>query len=410
MRNKYYNNVTSFLRKGIYFMRKFRSFVGAAVVLLAFLFILPVCTKVRAASYETGIYKINTESSPLNVRSCFGTEYMKVGEIAKGTKVNVTLVSENGWGKIVYGDIHGWISLDLCKYIGEEESSSKSSKVKEENVSYGISPDNLLWVTGWKQEFSKSSGLCTSSATTSLLRRRQAAEGKEVTIIFGDIRQAMGGNPTPDKNGKYESCSSYFSSTTPFMDFDKEDSDVYYLIRDYESTHARNREYIADLLDVHPEGVVVYANYGNGGRHGILISDYVRKKSGAIQFYAYDPADGDGRCKLEDTWMISKEGGSVGRYFSNITSIWYVNGELIVSDEHFSHPEAQPLSRTVKVTAKKTYTYSKASDAKSKRVDKLAKGDTLNICYSLTDKEGAEWYITEDDLYISAADVKVTKD
>ena len=64
----------------------------------------------------------------------------------------------------------------------------------------------------------------------------------------------------------------------------------------------------------------------------------------------------------------------------------------------------------MKVTAKKTYTYSKASDAKSKRVDKLAKGDTLNICYTLTDKDGAVWYITEDDLYISAADVKVTKD
>ena len=114
-------------------------------------------------------------------------------------------------------------------------------------------------------------------------------------------------------------------------------------------------------------------------------------------------------CRLEDTWMISKEGGSIGTYFSNITSIWYVTGELLVSDDHFAHPEAQPINRTVKVTAKKTYTYSKASDAKSKRVDKLAKGDTLEIRYTVTDKDGAEWYITEDDLYISAADVKAVK-
>lgn len=384
---------------------------GAAVVLLTILFILPASVDAQAADHKTGIYKINTESSPLNVRTCFGTDYMKVGEIAKGTKVNVLLVSDNGWGKIIYGDIHGWISLEFCKYVGEEEEKvSKSSKVKEEDVAYGISPENLLWVTGWKQEFSKSSGLCTSSATTSLLRRRQAAEGKEVTIIFGDVRQAMGGNPTPDKNGKYESCSSYFSSSTPFKDFDNEDSDVYYLTRDYQDTHAKNREYIADLLDVHPEGVVVYANYGSSGRHGILISDYTRKKDGSIQFYAYDPANGNGRCKLEDTWMISKEGGSVGKYFSNITSIWYVTGELIVNDDHFAHPEAQPVNLTVKVTEKKAYSYTQAGASKSKRADKLTKGDILNVRYSVKDSEGNTWYITEDDVYVNAENVKTVKD
>ena len=88
-------------------MKRFRFFAGAVVVLFVFLFVLPVSGKAQAASYKTGVYKVSTESSPLNVRTCFGTDYMKVGELKKGTKVNVTLVSENGWGKIVYGDVHG---------------------------------------------------------------------------------------------------------------------------------------------------------------------------------------------------------------------------------------------------------------------------------------------------------------
>ena len=116
-----------------------------AIVLIA-AFIIPGfgSVDVKAASYKTGIYEINTQSTPLNVRSYFGSEYMKVGEIAKGKKVHVTFVSSNGWGRVTYGDVHGWISLEYCKYIGEyEENESEASSL--DNVSYGISTDNLLW-------------------------------------------------------------------------------------------------------------------------------------------------------------------------------------------------------------------------------------------------------------------------
>ncbi len=398
-----------------------------AIVLIA-AFIIPGfgSVDVKAASYKTGIYEINTQSTPLNVRSYFGSEYMKVGEIAKGKKVHVTFVSSNGWGKVTYGDVHGWISLEYCKYIGEyEENESEASSL--DNVSYGISTDNLLWVTGWKQEFSKSSGLCTSSATTSLLRRRQAAEGKEVTFNFGDIRAALGGNPIPDANGKYESCNSYFSSTTPFVHLTSEgtkseasiaasedetedeaepvEPEVYYLIKETVGTHAKNREYLADLLDVHPEGVVTYATYPKNGRHAILISDYERKSDGSLQFYAYDPANGNGRCKLEETWMMKKV-GSVGAFFSNMISIWYVQGELKVDDGYFTHPEAQVFNRSVTVKKKKTGAYAEA-DMSAEPLVTFAKGDVLNVCYMLTGEDGTEWYITDDELYIEASRVQV---
>ncbi len=385
---------------------------GLVLAFFVIAFTAPAGIRVQADSYKTGIYKINTESTPLNVRTCYGSEYMKVGEISKGTKVNVTFISENGWGKIVYGDIHGWICLEYCKYVGaSEKPDTEASKSVKEDAAYGISPDNLTWVTGWKQEFSKTSGLCTSSATASLLRRRQAAEGKEVTITFGDVRAALGGSPIPDKNGKYESCNSYFTEKTPFYHLEDkkgsdDDTDVYYLIKETDTNHTHNREYLADLLDVHPEGVVVYTTYGSNGRHGILISDYVRKSDGSLKFYAYDPANGTGRCRLEDTWVMTKI-GSVGQYFSNVISIWYVKGELTVDDRQFEHPEAQAVNGTATVTKKKAYTYA-APKTKSDRIEKLVKGDSVEIFYIITDKDGNEWYITEDDTYISADSVKMS--
>ncbi len=373
-------------------------------ILLVCAFIIPEGVSVSAASYKTGIYKINTQESPLNVRTCPSSENMKVGSIPKGTKVNVTFVSSNGWGKVVYGDVHGWISLEYCKYVGAaEEPEAATSKAPGASRTFGISSANLTWVTGWKQEFSKTSGLCTSSATASLLRRRQAAEGKAVTFTFGDVRAAMGGNPIPDKNGKYESCSSYFSDVTPFTHSDPATGAAvtYYLKKETETTHSHNREYIADLIDTHPEGVVVYTKYGSSGKHAILISDYVRNKDGSLQFYAYDPANGTGRRKLEDTWIMTKI-SSVGAFFANVISIWYVQGDLTVNDGFFDHPGYEVINAELKVGKKKAYVYSEA-DSSSERLAKLKKGTKVDIAYKFTGEDGTEWYITAEGFFIPAS-------
>ena len=363
-------------------------------ILLVCAFILPEGVSVSAASYKTGIYKINTQESPLNIRSCYGSEYMKVGSVPKGKQVNVTFVSSNGWGKIVYGDAHGWISLEYCKYVGPAEEATVSASKAKVDKTYAVSAANLTWVTGWKQEYSKTSGLCTSSATASLLRRRQAAEGRPVTFTFGDVRAAMGGNPIPDKNGKYESCSSYFSDVTPFTHQDTATGAAvtYYLKKETETTHSHNREYVADLLDVHPDGVVVYTRYGSSGKHAVLISDYVRNKDGSLTFYAYDPANGTGRRKLQDTWIMTKI-SSVGAFFANVISIWYVQGELTVDDGYFAYPGYEVVNSQMTVAKKKTYVYSEA-DTASERIEKLAKGDTIDVAYRFTADDGVVWYIT----------------
>ena len=371
-------------------------------ILLVCAFIIPEGVSVSAASYKTGIYKINTQESPLNVRTCPSSENMKVGSIPKGTKVNVTFVSSNGWGKVIYGSVHGWISLEYCKYVGPAEEPSAEASSAGKVRTFGISAANLTWVTGWKQEFSKTSGLCTSSATASLLRRRQAAEGKAVTFTFGDVRAAMGGNPIPDKNGKYESCSSYFSDVTPFTHQDTATGPAitYYLKKETETTHSHNREYIADLLDTHPEGVVVYTKYGSSGKHAILLSDYVRNKDGSLQFYAYDPANGTGRRKLENTWIMTKI-SSVGAFFANVISIWYVQGDLTVDDGYFTYPGYEVIDSQLTVAKKKTYVYSE-SDLSSERIEKLAKGDTVDIAYRFTADDGTVWCITEEGFFIEA--------
>lgn len=379
-------------------------FTACIALSLMMLLILPA-RGTFAASYKTGVYKINTESSNLNVRSCPNSQNMKVGSIPKGTKVNVTLVS-GSWGKVVYGTAHGWISLDYCKYIGPLEEAAPAKNA--DKVQYGISAKNLTWVVGCNQEKSKASGLCTSSATGTLLRRRQAAEGKPVTFTFGDTRTSCGGDPVPDKNGYYKSCNFYYTPQNGWIHTDAKTGEqtVYYTVKEEDKTHTHNREYIADLLDVHPEGIVVYANYGRSGKHAILFSDYVRKSDGSIQFYAYDPANHGVRLKLEQTWMMTHF-KSVGGYFENVKSIWYIKGELTVDDSKFEHPEAEAFESNMKVARKNTMTYSEASTA-SDEIEKLSKGTVIHVNYTVSDDDGDVWYITDDGTYIHSSKVAVT--
>lgn len=380
-----------------------KSVLSVIALCFAIALLLPAA-RAHAESYKPGVYRINTQSDDLNVRSCPSSSKLWVGSIPKDTVVNVTLIS-GSWGKTVYGSAHGWIFLDYCKYIGPLEEKTVSD---DANVNYGISAKNLTWVTGWKQEYSYSSGLCTSCATTTLLRRRQAAEGKPVTYVFGDTRSSCGGDPNPDSKGYYKSCPFYFTPENGWVHVDEVTGEktVYRTVREEEKVHTHNREYLVDLLDVHPEGVVVYAAYANGGRHAILISDYKRNSDGSLQFYAYDPVQKGARTKLEDTWMMTKY-NSVGGYFDNVISIWYIKGELTVDDSKFDHPEAQAFSANMLVTKKNTPTYTKAS-SKSGKVEKLGRNTVIHVNYMVTDKNGDVWYITDDNTYIAAAKVKLT--
>ena len=375
--------------------------------MLAVILCVPSVTSAHAASYKTGIYKVATKESDLNVRTQPGSDFMKVGALSKGTLITVTLVS-GSWGKVTYGSIHGWVSLEYCKYQGEAE---KVEPKYDKNTQYGISAERLTWVVGCNQEKSKSSGLCTSSATGTLLRRRQAAEGKKVTFTFGDTRSSCGGNPIPDAQGRYQSCNFYYAPENGWIHTDEVTGEktVYYTVKEESKTHVKNREYLADLLDKHPEGVCLYASYASGRRHAILISDYTRKSDGTIQFYAYDPANHGVRTRLEDTWMLTKF-KSVGGYFNNVIAMWYIKGELVVDDSKFPNPWSEKETYAAKMTVAKKNTCAYAEpDENSEVMAELAKYSDVDVDFVYTDSEGNGWYITEEGYYISAGKLKLVE-
>lgn len=73
---------------------------------------LAYCQKMNEAVTKKQNYRIT--ASTLNVRSGAGTGYSKIGSLLKGT-IAVVSETKNGWGKITYKGMAGWISMQYCK-------------------------------------------------------------------------------------------------------------------------------------------------------------------------------------------------------------------------------------------------------------------------------------------------------
>lgn len=65
-----------------------------------------------------GIYRV-IASSGLNMREGPGTDYAKIIVLRYDTEVNVTEITENGWGKAEYGTYVGWISMEYAEYVSD---------------------------------------------------------------------------------------------------------------------------------------------------------------------------------------------------------------------------------------------------------------------------------------------------
>ncbi|MCR5635760.1 MAG: SH3 domain-containing protein [Clostridiales bacterium] len=74
----------------------------------------------------TGNYKINTSSDPLNMRASNTASSSTVGSVPKGEVVAVTQIS-NGFGKIVYKNTTGWISMRYTKFVSRDPVSEINS-------------------------------------------------------------------------------------------------------------------------------------------------------------------------------------------------------------------------------------------------------------------------------------------
>lgn len=187
-------------------------------------------------------------------------------------------------------------------------------------------------VPGCKMYFCEDgSGLCTSCATVTLLRRRQYVDGKGVTFNFGDVRVSMGADPSDIDQGVYKSLNFYATN------LDVTWTDCYTCWRSpttsytttpltaaaLGSTAAARKSSLVKLLDAHPEGVVLYSN-----GHAVAVTDYAVKSDGSYQFYACDPSVTSGgvsiRTPLENTYLYRKCGGSVDAIFRQIYRVWYI--------------------------------------------------------------------------------------
>ena len=64
---------------------------------------------------KLGNYTITTNSDPLNIRDGAGSASSVIGQVPKGTVVNITTIYGD-WGYITYNGVSGWVSLAYCTY------------------------------------------------------------------------------------------------------------------------------------------------------------------------------------------------------------------------------------------------------------------------------------------------------
>ncbi len=82
---------------------------------------------------ELGYCAVDTEGDNLNIRAGAGTQFDLLGSIPNGTVVPVKGISQ-GWLKVTYGKVTGYISTDYVKHAKE------AAKAEQAAASYASSP------------------------------------------------------------------------------------------------------------------------------------------------------------------------------------------------------------------------------------------------------------------------------
>lgn len=181
----------------------------------------------------------------------------------------------------------------------------------------------------------KGSGKCTKSATATLLKRRQIATGNAGTFSLNDIEKGAGYSAINPGSNTYKSNGNTYTCTAIQP----------------KQINTDPTKYIIELLDEHPEGIVIYCDYYNlyakkPSQHAVVISDYEIDENGNYHFYAYDPGmSNTKRMRFEETtlykgcnsaehseYMKVTSYPSYANVFSNFKSkncgcIWYVETE-----------------------------------------------------------------------------------
>ncbi|MEG0856344.1 MAG: SH3 domain-containing protein [Terrisporobacter sp.] len=174
----------------------------------------------NSSSTSTTTKYVNT-SSGLNVRKGAGTNYAKVGNLSKGTKVSVSSTSK-GWSKITSGNIKGYVSseyLSSKKPSTSNDTPSNSSNKASTVINYAKKQLGKPYVWGAQgpssfdcsgftyYTFKKSVGINlprTSSAQSKYGKSVSKSNLKPGDLVFFDT---VGSN-----NGVVTHCGMYIGS------------------------------------------------------------------------------------------------------------------------------------------------------------------------------------------------------
>lgn len=76
-----------------------------------------------------GKYKVATKNDPLGIRISPEQDAERVGEIPKGTEIEILAIYDT-WGYVEYDGVSGWVSTNYTEFVSASQSQSKHSTGK----------------------------------------------------------------------------------------------------------------------------------------------------------------------------------------------------------------------------------------------------------------------------------------
>lgn len=146
-------------------MRSLKVKITALLLAFALIFTAIPSLNVLAADEGVGQYRVNV-SSTLRLRSGPGQNYTTLALIPNGTVLNVTETSK-GWGKVVFQNNTGWISLDYANRFADNGGTAVSKdqikdliKTAKGELGYKEGSNNYTKYGVWYSSATKNAPWC----------------------------------------------------------------------------------------------------------------------------------------------------------------------------------------------------------------------------------------------------------
>lgn len=104
---------------------------------------------VHANGLGDDYFRVNTKSTCLRVREKPTTKSKVIRKLAKGSKVRITDINGNSWGKVETG---GWVSMDYLKVINTSQSYEQEMD-REAKIEKQLFTEERNCEKQWKGEY-----------------------------------------------------------------------------------------------------------------------------------------------------------------------------------------------------------------------------------------------------------------